>query len=383
MPSWLKDFLGGLWDSGRAALQWIGHADAAWENWVDGMLHILWRDVMQAYILLTYDIANFSYYVGSFSKSVNVWVWWLRFRVIPEAINGLKRFTLHRIALERRWRIEADQDVSQYALKLVFIEALRRAEGDRNEHRDMLKAVAYLKSFLLHWIAFVAAALQKQISDEVAARKLEVAQLRQYLLQIIAALTQKVNAIIPSVNKSAAAGYNSVRPEQASIASRVIDDLATDNPIVKDLVGKLVGIALDLASVDDPVARLLASLLLKQVIDRLGVDKLAGDLAGQLGGALFGAGPPASLQEVTAQVAQRLNTGEQQWQQFYANGGNDLETLGSEMRESANPLFTAGMVAYFAGAVADPGGTAAATADVIVPAARAILTPVLAALESL
>lgn len=383
MPSWLKDFLGGLSASGSAALRWLEHQNNAWFNWADSMIHQLWRMILQAYIVLTWDLANFSYFVGSFSATARQWVQWLAYERIPKALYLARTYAYYQArsvrldarAARRRLEVRVDARITIVALNL--------AAAIRQEIINRRNAITRLNHNLTVYINGVAFTLATDIAAEIRNRKAAIAALSQRVFQAIASLTKIVNAIIPSVNKMAAAGYNSVRPQQASIVQKIVDDLATDNPVVKDLVGKLASLVLDLAAVDDPIARLAAQLLITQVIDRLGVDKLAGQLLGQLGGAFLGMGQPAGLQDVTRQIAQRLNAGEAQWQQFYANGGDDIEQLGSEMRESANPLFTAGMVAYFAGAVADPAGTAAVTADVVVPAARAILTPVLAALEAL
>lgn len=383
MPSWLKDFLGGLYASGRAALRWIEHADNAWANWVDSMIHTLWRDIMQSYILLTYDVANFSWYVGSFSRSTMVHLRWLRLRYIPRIARYLYNYTSRRVRDERRWRRAEIRQTRRYLLGIIrFITALLQkqiAEQGRHDRKARWK----LREFLLGFIGTIAQSLQNQIYAEIRNRKAEIARVRQYILQVIAALAKRVNAIIPTVNTSAADGYNSVRSGQADVVTKIIDDLATDNPVVKDLVGKLVQLVLDLVEADDPLTRIAAGLLLTQVIDRLGVDKLAGGLASDLAGVLLGGAKPGSLQQVCAQIAQRLQAGESQWQQFYANGGDDMERLGRQMRESSSPLFLLPLGAYFAAATADPAGTAAATDTVVTPAVRTLVTPIIDALGAL
>lgn len=383
MPSWLRDFLGGLSASGRAALQWLTHANTPWENWVDSMLHQLWRDIMQAYILLTYDIANFSYYVGSYTAHMNKHLNWIRYTFIPWVYWRAAQFMLHRVALERNWRIKADKRIVTSLTRLIRYDydvlklsiALLKAYEDQQREK--------LRVFLLGYIAYVAQGLQQDINAEIAARKAAITQLRQYILKIIAKLQAQVNAIIPTVNKSAASGYNSARPDQSDIITTALDDILKDNPAVRDLIGKLVSVVLDLATIDDPLARLAANLILTQVIDRLGVDKLAGGLISDLLGAFLGMGPPQTLQDVTTQTAQRLAAGERQWQQFYANGGNDIENLGSQMRESANPVFTLAMAAFFGAAVVDPAGTATVTDAAVTPAVEVIAAPIIDALGAL
>lgn len=383
MPSWLKDFLGGLTASGAAALRWLQHQNDAWTNWVDAFVHELWRMILRVYVVLTWDLANFSFFVGSFSSVARHWVEWLAYQRIPKALYLARQYAYYQARSVRLDARAARARLKGELIRDIDIVALNLGNAIRQEIANRRDAIDRLRTYVNGQLVALTFALTKLIDQEIANRRAAIDNLRQQVFQAIANLRQQVNAIIPSINKAAAAGYNSVRPQQASIITKIADSIATDNPLVKDLIGRLITLTLDLAAVDDPLARIAAQLLLRQVIDRLGVDKLAGDLLGQLGGALLGAGTPQTLQDVTRQVAQRLNAGEQQWAQFYGNGGDDIEQLGHEMRESASPLFTAGLVAYFAGAVADPAGTAAVTDDVVTPAVRGILTPVLGLLENL
>jgi hypothetical protein len=332
---------------------------------------------MRAYVLLTYDVANFSYYVGLFSETARKWVEWLRFSIIPQYFAESERYTRQQIKIEHDYQDRERAKLRAFLLAVIGAVAKLLDREIKAETAARIKAIADLRKFLLGFIAYIAQQLTIRINREIFDRKQAIAALRAWAVQHFAALWKYAKSILPAVDAEASKGYNSVRQDQAGNLGRLFDVLAADNPLVRDVIGRLVTLIIDLASVEDPLARIAAQFLLTQVIDRLGVDKLAAGLAGDLARQFLGAGPPKTLTEVEQAVASRLAAGEAQWQQFYQNGGDDLENLGDQMRKSAAPLFTAGMAAYFIGAVTDPEGTAAATDAVLTPAARGILGPLL------
>jgi hypothetical protein len=380
MPGFLWDLAKKVFGLEGKFLSWLFHEDSAWFNWVDSSIHSLFRMCYEIYIILTWDLANFSYYVASFSQQARIWVQWIAFERIPNFYVKARHYAAWKVGIERRSRVREVRWLRVLLTRYIVHVYMILAQWIRWETASRKAEIARVYNILLKYITKVALELQNQITAEVRNRKAAILALRTLMIQMFAALQKQVNAIIPSINKQAADGYNSVRSDQANIITKVIDSVATDNPLVKDLVGRLVTVIIDLAEVDDPLIRIVAAGLLRQLIDRLGVDKLAGGLAQDLAGIFLGSGPPGTVRQVEAAVAQRLNAGEQQWQQFFDNGGDDLEQLGNQMRESASPLFTLPLGAYFAGAVLDPAGTAAATDAVLTPAARAIITPLLAVL---
>lgn len=364
-------------------LTWLLHGNSAWENWVDSAIHDAFRLTYESYVTLTWDIANFSYFVGSFTAAARGWAEWLAYERIPHALRIAVSYTDWRVHKETVYRREAITRHWRMTVSLVTRVALTLGARINTEVNDRRAAIDRLRRILIAIIEGTALILQQHINAEIANRRAAIDNLRAFLLAVIAKLQAQVNAIIPFINKSAADGYNSTRKDQAGIIGRIADAIAADNPLVKDLVTRLAGLILDLAEVDNPVARVLAGTLLRELVNRIGVDKLAGGLAADLISELTGNGRAASLKDVAVSVGDRLNAGEAQWQQFYGNGGDDLENLGSQMRESSSLAFTVPLAAYFAGAVISPRATADATDAVVTPAVDAVLGPVIGLLGSL
>jgi hypothetical protein len=348
VPSWIKYFLGEYAKGVRYLLSWFQHDDNAWENWVDASLHELLRNLWQVYITLTDDQANFSYFVASFASQSRQWVEWLAYERIP---NGVKVAELYAYLQARSVRLDARAARAQLRsdlTKLINQDIFTVTLKIQQEVINRRAAIDNLRTQLMQVINQDVFDLAAAIELEVQNRRAAIARVRVYIGQQVTLLTSKINAIIPAINKAAVAGYNSVRPQQSSLLDTALTDLATDNPAVKDLVSGLVKILLDLASVDDPVERIAGQLLLSQIIDRLGVDKLAGTLVNNLVSEFLGTGTPTTLQQVEASVATRLANLESQWQQFYANGGDDIENLGNQMRTSSGLIFTGLMGGFLA-----------------------------------
>lgn len=383
MPGWISDFLGRFNAGVNLLMKWFSHPPDAWMNWVDASIHQIIRNMWQIYILLTNDIANFSYYVGSFSKASRERDEWIAFVRIPHAVKIAELYAFLQAHAVRVYDAKQRAILKKQLTDLIVRTALILAAAIQKEVHDRKVAIGNLRSYLTAYINQIAFALALKIQQETQERKAAITAVRLYIAQQVTLLMQAINAIIPAVNKAASAGYNSHRADQGAAFTRILDDIATDNPIVKDLVSDLSGIVLDLVEVDDPLIRLAGGAILSQIIDRLGVDKLAGGLADDLISEFLGGGKPNTLQDVTASVASRLLGLEAQWQQFYANGGDDLENLGTQMRTSAGLVFTATMGGFLAAAVEDPAGAASATDAVIGPAAKAIIGPIFDALGSI
>lgn len=380
MPSWLRSYVNYLRGITAWAFHWTVFDLINWAHWVSTTLNGVVMFSYRAYSLLTWDIANFSYYVAKQARANRRWTEWLAYDRIPTFTRRAERYAY---AWAQKIRQDAEAANRRLEARLMHVIAVIYGillSDIKIERADRIKAIADLRAFLLALIAKVYKILLKDIADLRAWTQKQLTDLRNWAQQQFDTLWKYARSILPTVDKEASDGYNSARSDQASGVSKLIDDLATDNPLIHGIVGDLVKLMIQLAEVDDPVIRIAAQILLRQVIDRLGVDKLAGGLADELARIFLGGGKPKTLQDVEAQVASRLNAGEAQWQQFYQNGGNDLETLGDQMRKSASPIFTLAMAGYFAGAVLDPKGTAAVTDAVVTPAARAILTPLLAVL---
>jgi hypothetical protein len=380
MPGWLKDYVTSLFGPVGWLFRWTAQASIGWIEWVNSTLTGIVVYSYRSYILLTYDIANFSYYVASFTATARRWTEWIAYSLVPHAVRDAEAYAYY-------WaqRVRKDAQAARARLRAKLLADIAwvydtLAKALNKEISDRKKADELLSAFLLKVINQVYQFLVAALDQERAERKRADVALRDWAAQQFANVWAFIKTILPTVDKEAAAGYNKSRADQAQGLTRLLDDLIVDNPVMRDVVGKLIGLILDLASVEDPAARIAAQFLLRQVIDRLGADKLAGGFVSDLAGVFLGGGKPSTLEDVTSLIGDRLNAGEAQWQQFYQHGGDDLEKLGDQMRQSASPVFTLAMAGYLAAAVTDPRGTAAVTDDVVTPAARAILTPLLAVL---
>jgi hypothetical protein len=190
------------------------------------------------------------------------------------------------------------------------------------------------------------------VSAERRARQRQVRQAEALARQWDRALHYLIEA-------EATAGYRQGGQGQESPVQAVLTYVAGHDPLVRDLISKVATGALDLASVDDPFARLILGHLMTAVIGRLGVDKLAGRFAGDLLAPWLGDPRPRGIKAVTAALTARVGTVEREWAQFYGNGGADVEQAGSQWADLTSPLTDLGLVAFFGAAVADPAGWAA------------------------
>lgn len=380
MPDWLRLVQNSIAGKLFWFFTWPDRIATNWIHWVSASINDISDFALRSYIVLTYDIANFSYYVGAFTKASRGWTEHIILKLIPDAIKTSEKYALQQATIVKDYEDKKRRQLRRYLI--AFIKAVAEALYDDivAEIQARKKAVAELKAFTVALVAATRLELLLDIARERAARIKADNDIRKWAQQIFNNLWAYARSILPTVDKEAADGYNSQRPAQASNLAQALTDLAVDNPEVRAMVGRLAGLVIDLAEVDDPLLRITATFLLKQVIDRLGADKLAGGLIDGLLGLFLGGAPPKTLQAVVAALAGRLDATEQQWAQFYANGGDDLERFGTELRQTASPLFLGAMAAFVTGAVLDPAGAAAATAAGVEPAAQAVMAPLVALL---
>lgn len=228
-------------------------------------------------------------------------------------------------------------------------------------------------------LASVYRALEETIRGLIAplARVLYAGQLAtaQALGQIVAALRWVIVVLVPAavryalgvVDQRAAAGYNAGRARRRDILRRAAAAITSDDPAVKELVDRAVGLALDLAEADNPLLRLALGFVLKELAGKLGIDKVAGDLLAALIGGHGHGGEPRGLGDVISRISGRLDALEQQWVTFMDNGGPELYQAGRDWKELSSPAFTAALLGFVAEAIRDPEGTARATAETVEP----------------
>jgi len=183
-----------------------------------------------------------------------------------------------------------------------------------------------------------------------------------------------LKATLAEVQKEAASGYNAGTPDRKSTITRLLDDLAVTSPAVKGLVSDLIGLVIDVDTIDNPLARFIIQKLLAQVINRLGVERVIGDLLQRLIGPLAGQPKATGLYEVTRDVARRLAALEAQQADFMVNGGPEVEQAGRQWKDLASIATDAGLLAFLALAVADPEAWATGITDTAGPVANGAMT---------
>lgn len=227
---------------------------------------------------------------------------------------------------------------------------------------NLLKRLAALQALLHQWVVKLITMIVTYYVASIRYTNQQVGLERKYRLADIA-ITRKyavslVKGALATVQRQASDGYNSQTRQRESIIAKIADDLAVRNPVLKTAITDLIKLALDAAEVDDPVLRLALSKALQEVIDRLGVDKVMGEFLSTLIGQLTGTRPPDTLQGVTADIAARLTALENQWADFMASGGPEVEEAGGDWKKYASIAGDLALVAFFAQAVADPNGWA-------------------------
>lgn len=120
-------------------------------------------------------------------------------------------------------------------------------------------------------------------------------------------IPQVITYIFQTVNMEAATGYQSTVQDRKSTIEKAASDILSDLPIIKSIVGRIVGLALDLLEIDQPELRILLGFILKELINHLGVEQAAGAALQSLISPLLGAPPPRNLHDTVARLGQDNN----------------------------------------------------------------------------
>lgn len=255
--------------------------------------------------------------------------------------------------LEQQQRIAADQlevqqrgigdDHSrQQAAALVQQEANDRAAGDDHSRQQ-------------------AAAGIKALSDQLTAQ--------------IDAVSKYAHSIPGLIDAAAAAGYDPTLKARGNLLQKLLDTVVAHNPEISGLVTNLAKFVIDLAGIEDPILRIAAQLVLKQVIDRLGLDTALHAMVNDLIGTLFGGGQPKTVQTVIGDIANRLNALEEGQAQL-----SPLAPEADQLHEMGTVVFDIALLAYLADAVVNPVGAAADTDTVFATVTDPLLAPIRALL---
>lgn len=184
----------------------------------------------------------------------------------------------------------------------------------------------------------------------------------------------EIRAMHGVIEREAASGYRVGQQGRLDLVQKLLNFAVTRDPILRDVVGRMTGLILDLLSVDDPPLRLLLGFLINHVIDRLGIDKAVGTAARDMLAPLLGEPKPRDLHDVIVDVSQRILSGEAQWTQFYENGGAEVEQAGDLWRDITGPVGTAAIVAFSVQAILDPDKWAKEITDTIGRAANDVIS---------
>lgn len=243
--------------------------------------------------------------------------------------------------LEAQQRGLGDAHSREQAAALVAAEALARAAGDDHTRQQMAAAI-------------------KALNDALTAQIQNVLKYAQ--------------SIPGTIDNRAAAGYDPTLRARGTALQKLLDTVVAHDPAVAGLVSNLAKFLVDLAGIDDPVLKIAAQLVLKQVIDRLGLDSALHAMLSDLVGSILGGGQPKTLQDIMADIGNRLDSLE--------SGQSELAPLAPEadnLHEMGTLIFDAALLAYLAAAVAAPQ----ATADDTVAVFAAITDPLLAPIRAM
>lgn len=165
---------------------------------------------------------------------------------------------------------------------------------------------------------------------------------------------QRVQWALGLVQQAAASGYQATMPGRQDVLMRLVDDIATRDPLLRELVGRVAQGILDLAAIDDPILRIGLGFVIRDIIDKLGIDRAMGDLLGALLDDILGQRKPDNLHDVILSIGNRLNALEGQWETFMADGGPEILQAGTEWKNITSILTDIGLAAFFGTMVADP-----------------------------
>lgn len=169
------------------------------------------------------------------------------------------------------------------------------------------------------------------------------------------------------IEQEAADAYNAHLADRLGLARRLADLIAAHNPAVAGLVRVIVTGVIDLAAVENPLARLALGFALRQLINRLAVDKVAAQLLDDLLGPILGTQHSHGVADTVNGLSARLEAVERRWADFMDHGGPEIEQAGSDWKDMDGLATDAALLAFMAATIADPVAAANDTARVVLP----------------
>lgn len=228
---------------------------------------------------------------------------------------------------------------------------------------DALKAWTFAQLKAVYYIMAVAVAtLRTQLTARIHAE--EIARIKAIARAEAQAKTE-VRALHQAIEREAATSYKSANAGHLNAISVLSDAISAMAPALKSLISRVVGYAIDLAEIDNPIIAFLAGKLLSFIIDRLGIDAIAGHLLHSLVLPASHIGAPSGLPEVITLICGRINALENFNAQFMADGGPEILQAGEEWRNTVAPLTSVALAAFFTTMVAAPDEWATVISDTI------------------
>ncbi len=233
----------------------------------------------------------------------------------------------------------------------------------KEQQANLLRAIRMLERLIYVRVSAVYALAMRAVRAERLARRKEVAYAE-------AEARARIKALHGTIEREAASGYRMQNTQRVSIIVKLLDYAATRNPAVRAVTGDIAKSVLDLIEIDDPILRIGLTFLVREVIDKLGIDKAVGTLIDALLTGITGAPPPRNLHDVIADISIRLSQVEGQWAQFFTDGGSQVEQAGNDWKDITSVIGNTAIVAFAVQATVDPDGWAAEIADTLGAAAN-------------
>lgn len=180
-----------------------------------------------------------------------------------------------------------------------------------------------------------------------------------------ALMLARVKHAMQIINQSAASGYEQGSRSRGDIVRSLAGNIITASPVERELIDRIVSGALDVAELDDPIARIALSTLLPRITRDLGIDAVAGAALRDLLVPVLEHGIPRNLHDSIAALAERTTALEQQWAQFYNDGGADILQAGKDWKSITSIITDVALLAFFGQQVTEPAAWAAEVADTV------------------
>jgi hypothetical protein len=180
------------------------------------------------------------------------------------------------------------------------------------------------------------------------------------------ALTRK-----QEIEQEAAAAYNAHLGHRLGLAGKLAGIIASHNPAEAALLRTITTGIADLAGAENPLARLALGFLLRELVNRLAVDKVAAQLLDDLLGPVIGTPRSHGVADTVNGLGARIEALESQWATFMDHGGPEVEQAGSDWKELDGLLTDSALLAFMAATIASPVAAANDTARVIIPVSSA------------